>query len=116
LFQRIRKKTLRADDRKDQFLQHQYSFEEICAKTLYNMSVRPEDYAWVNPAPFDDDSADYVMPIADGFADYLKISRFDPNISTNDRCPKEAITNPCTEARLARVSKWIRGWFGLGDG
>jgi hypothetical protein len=69
LFQRIRKKTLRADDRNDEFLQHQYSFEEICAKTLYNMSVRPEDYAWVNPAPFDDDSAGYDIPIANGFAD-----------------------------------------------
>ncbi len=78
----------------------------------------PEDYAWVNPAPFDDDSADYVIPIADGFAEYLKIPRLklDNITSTEEPCPTEAITNPSTEARLARFSKWMRGLFGLGDG
>ena len=118
LFQQIRTKTLRADKRRDRLLQHQYSFEEICAKTLYNMSIPPENYALANPAPFDEDSADYVFPIADEFADYLKIERFDPTLMpiTQDPYPKDAITNPCTEARLARFSKWMRGWFGLGDG
>jgi hypothetical protein len=93
LFQQIRTKTLRADKKSDRLLQHQYSFEEICAKTLYNMSVPPENYAWANPAPFDEDSADYVFPIADGFADYLKISRFDPTELpiTQDQSPKGAI-------------------------
>jgi hypothetical protein len=38
LFSRIRAKTLRADEANDQVLQQQYSFEEICAKTLFNMS------------------------------------------------------------------------------
>lgn len=82
------------------------------------MSIPPENYALANPAPFDEDSADYVFPIADGFADYLEIDRFDPTLNpiTQAPYPKDAITNPCTEARLARFSKWMRGLFGLGDG
>jgi hypothetical protein len=118
LFQRIRVKTLRADKRNDVFLQHQYTFEEICAKTLYNMSMRPADYSTAYPAPFDDDSPEYVVSIADGFADYLKIPRVDLNQlqSFRDRSLESAITSPCPEARLAGFSKWMRGWFGLGDG
>ena len=82
------------------------------------MSIPPENYALANPAPFDEDSADYVFPIADEFADYLKIDRFDPTLMpiTQDPDPNDAIPNPCTEARLARFSKWMRGWLGLGDG
>ncbi len=60
LFDRIRGKTLRADDANDHLLQHQYSFEDICAKTLFNLSEFP--------APFDGDSAFWVFPIAVSFA------------------------------------------------
>ena len=56
LFDRIRNKTLKADKNNDRVLQHQYSFEEIYAKTLYNLSGCP--------APFDDDSPFWVIPIA----------------------------------------------------
>jgi hypothetical protein len=38
LFGRIRDKTLRVDRRGNRLLQCQYSFEELCAKTLYNLS------------------------------------------------------------------------------
>ncbi|MBX3432265.1 MAG: hypothetical protein KF847_02845 [Pirellulales bacterium] len=65
LFDRIRRKTLRADRTNDRMLQHQYSFEEICAKTLYNLSGCP--------APFDDDSPFWVIPIAVVFAQQLGI-------------------------------------------
>ena len=39
LFDRIRNKTLKADRRGDVRLRYQYSFEEICAKTLFNLSL-----------------------------------------------------------------------------
>ena len=58
LFSRIRAKTLKADATNDRLLQLQYSFEEICAKTLFNMSGRS----------FDDDAPFWVVPIAVGFA------------------------------------------------
>jgi hypothetical protein len=73
LFGRIRHKTLRADDNDDSRLQWQYSFEEICAKTLYNMTGVSEPVLEGFPAPFDEDSAEYVGPIALGFAEYLKL-------------------------------------------
>jgi len=38
LFQRIRDKTLAAASRKDELADCQYMFEEVCAKTLYNLS------------------------------------------------------------------------------
>jgi len=65
LFDRIRNKTLRADQKNDLRLQYQYSFEEICAKTLFNLSG--------SPAPFDDDSPFWIIPIALQFAAYLKL-------------------------------------------
>ena len=65
LFDRIRAKTLRADKTNDLMLQYQYSFEEICAKTLYNLSGFP--------APFDDDSPFWVIPLAVGFARSLGV-------------------------------------------
>lgn len=65
LFDRIRNKTLRAGKANDRVLQHQYSFEEICAKTLYNLSG--------HPAPFDDDSPFWVIPIAVAFAQELGV-------------------------------------------
>ena len=48
LFRSIRTKTLEAERTKDAVLTAQYLFEEICAKTLYNMSI--------SSAPFDPDS------------------------------------------------------------
>ena len=57
LFDRIRRKTLNANS---DSLQWQYAFEEICAKTLFNLSG--------SSAPFDDDSAFWVVPFAISFA------------------------------------------------
>lgn len=56
LFEDIRRKTLAAGKRGDVLAEAQYAFEEICAKTLYNLS-HPS-------APFDADSAFWVMPLA----------------------------------------------------
>ena len=56
IFQGIRQKTLAAEKRKDELRLAQYAFEEICAKTLYNLSG--------SPAPFDADSAFGVIPLA----------------------------------------------------
>jgi hypothetical protein len=74
LFSRIRDKTLRANEAKDRLLQNQYSFEEICAKTLFNMSGHYDPGCKEFPAPFDDDSAFWVIPIAVGFARALGIA------------------------------------------
>lgn len=65
LFSRIRSKTLRADKTGNLLLQHQYCFEEICAKTLFNLSG--------SRAPFDSDSPFWVIPLALGFAAQLKL-------------------------------------------
>lgn len=56
LFQGIRQKTLAAEKEGDELRLAQYAFEEICAKTLYNLSG--------SPAPFDADSAFWVIPLA----------------------------------------------------
>jgi hypothetical protein len=56
LFSEIRQKTLAAEKRKDAFALSQYAFEEICAKTLYNLTHEP--------APFDPDSPFWVLPLA----------------------------------------------------
>lgn len=60
LFGRIRKKTLRAERAGDSTLACQYLFEEICAKTLYNLSGES--------APFDPDSPYWIIPNAIAFA------------------------------------------------
>ncbi|HET6325681.1 MAG TPA: hypothetical protein VFG04_13460 [Planctomycetaceae bacterium] len=59
LFDRIRRKRNAATK---PLLDYQYSFEEICAKTLFNLSYPRSD------APFDDDSAFWVVPFAISFA------------------------------------------------
>jgi hypothetical protein len=56
LFYEIRNKTLAAERRNDQLAVAQYAFEEICAKTLYNITHEP--------APFDPDSPFWVLPRA----------------------------------------------------
>jgi hypothetical protein len=52
----IRTKYLKAEKRGDEILMAQYIFEEVCAKTIYNMSGMP--------APFDADSPYWVVPNA----------------------------------------------------
>jgi hypothetical protein len=56
LFSSIRRKTLNAIQRKDNRAAYQYSFEEICAKTIYNLTD--------TVAPFDVDSPYWVVPHA----------------------------------------------------
>lgn len=56
LFDGIRQKTLAAEKRGDEVRLAQYAFEEICAKTIYNLSR--------SPAPFDADSPFWVLPLA----------------------------------------------------
>jgi hypothetical protein len=56
LFSCIRKKTLDAVKRKDTRASRQYSFEELCAKTIYNLTN--------TDAPFDNDSPYWFVPQA----------------------------------------------------
>jgi len=65
LFQRIRKKTLAAEERGDGVADCQYLFEEICSKSLYNLSGES--------APFDADSPYWIVPNALALARRLKI-------------------------------------------
>ena len=65
LFQRIRQKTLAAERRKDEVADCQYLFEEVCAKTLYNLAGRP--------APFDADSPYWIVPNALSLARRMSI-------------------------------------------
>src|SRR5688572_27969581 len=60
LFNRIRAKALVAARSADRTLECQYLFEEICAKTLYNLSR--------SSAPFDSDSPYWIIPNALAFA------------------------------------------------
>ena len=66
LFDRIRRKTLEAIKRKNHLLAAQYSFEEIYAKTLFNLRNRD--------APFDPDSPYFVIPFALNLARAFQIS------------------------------------------
>ena len=65
LFQRIRSKTLVAERSGDRLKSVQYCFEEVCAKTLYNLSGFP--------APFDKNSPDRIRPNALALAQALSI-------------------------------------------
>jgi len=56
LFQAIRAKTLKTKKSKDRKLEAQYLFEEVCAKTLYNLSNEV--------TPFDPDSPYWIVPNA----------------------------------------------------
>jgi diguanylate cyclase (GGDEF)-like protein len=84
LFSRIRVKALAADATADRRLQCQYSFEEICAKTLYNLSGHVPGGEW--PFPFDRDSPSRVMPIAVGFAQELGVEDALSAALTPDPC------------------------------
>ena len=66
LFQRVRKKTLVAHRTGNQLLETQYQFEEVCAKTLYNLSGEP--------APFDTYVPFSIAPNAFALARQLSIN------------------------------------------
>ncbi len=55
LFSDIRQKTKRADEQGDPLQIAQYAFEEVCAKTLFNLSG--------SSAPFDPDSPFWIFPL-----------------------------------------------------
>ncbi len=65
LFQRIRAKTLKAEKSGNRSLKAQYLFEEVCAKTIYNISL--------SSAPFDPDSPFWVVPNAFSLASHYAI-------------------------------------------
>ena len=65
LFRRIRLKYLAATRANDKVLEAQYCFEEVCAKTIYNLSGAS--------APFDADSPYWVVPNALLLARQLKL-------------------------------------------
>ncbi len=65
LFTRIRRKNLEAQRRQDEQANCQYCFEEVCAKTLYNLSK--------SSAPFDADSPYWIFPNALSLARRLGI-------------------------------------------
>jgi len=67
LFTRIRRKTLEVGEHGDARARCQYLFEEVCAKTLYNLSG--------NTAPFDADSPDWIVPNAFSLALQLMIPK-----------------------------------------
>lgn len=66
VFGHIRNKTLKAKRSGNASLQAQYRFEEVCAKTLYNLSREP--------APFDPDSPYWVVPNAIALARHIGVS------------------------------------------
>ena len=66
VFDHIRSKYLKSERKGDGSAAAQYLFEEICAKTLYNLSK--------SPAPFDPDSPYWVLPNAFSLAKWLGVS------------------------------------------
>lgn len=64
LFSRIRGKTLKADAANNRRLQCQYSFEEYCAKTLYNIADHSAGFSSEYLPPFDGDAPSGVVPLA----------------------------------------------------
>jgi len=67
LFDRIRKDRIKANNKGDKLLDSQYKFEEICAKTIFNLSGES--------APFDPDSPFWVVPNAMALANDLGIKQ-----------------------------------------
>jgi hypothetical protein len=65
LFDRIRRKTLEAERRGDECADCQYLFEEVCAKSIFNLTD--------TTVPFDEDSPDWVVPNALALARRLGI-------------------------------------------
>jgi len=73
LFDRIREKTLKAEQRKNDRAGCQYLFEEVCAQTLYNLSDISPPFSEHSPAPFDEDSPYWIVPNALSLARRLGI-------------------------------------------
>ena len=69
IFDCVRIKLICAERKEDVLRSHQYSFEEVCVKTLYNLSDPPD--------PFDSDSGFWVLPIALQFAHVLQQEPFE---------------------------------------
>ncbi|QOF72577.1 hypothetical protein IG197_05725 [Aminobacter sp. SR38] len=69
LFEAIRLKTLKAENLSDRRSEAQYCFEEACAKTLYNLAMQP--------APYDPDTAYWIVPNALSLARELGLSPMD---------------------------------------
>ena len=65
LFQDIRRKTLKAGRAEDNAAVTQYMFEEVCAKSLYNLTR--------GSAPFDPDAPYWIVPNALALAKVLGI-------------------------------------------
>ncbi len=65
LFDQIRRKTLAAERAQNRRLASQYFFEEMCAKTLFNLSR--------SNAPFDPDSPYWIIPNAIAFARHVGV-------------------------------------------
>lgn len=65
LFDRIRQKCLKAHQEKIAALVAQYAFEEVCAKTLYNLTLLP--------AAYDADAPYWIVPNAIAAARHLGI-------------------------------------------
>lgn len=69
LFESIRVKNLRAGRSCDRRAEAQYCFEEVCAKTLYNLTMQP--------APYDPDTPYWIVPNALSLARKLGLSPMD---------------------------------------
>ena len=65
LFDRIRNKTLDAEERGDELADCQYLFEEACVQTLFNLTG--------TDAPFDADSPYWIVPNALSLARRMNI-------------------------------------------
>lgn len=66
LFHAIRTKNLKAERRGDRKAAAQYCFEEVCAKTLYNLTQQP--------APYDPDTPYWIVPNALSLANAIGLS------------------------------------------
>ena len=71
LFSRIRGKNLKAIAASNQRLQCQYSFEEYCAKTLYNIADHSAGFSSEYLPPFDGHAPSAVVPLAVALAEEL---------------------------------------------
>lgn len=69
LFDAIRVKNLKAERRGDRKAAAQYCFEEVCVKTIYNLTMQP--------APYDPDTPYWIVPNALSFAKELGLSSND---------------------------------------
>jgi hypothetical protein len=64
---------LLADKKQMVNLQYQYSFEELCAKTLYNMADHSAGFSSAYLPPFDMDAPFWVVPSAIHLAQQIGI-------------------------------------------